>query len=125
MEGTHEVGRRPFMPDSTLSRRSAALMGAWTRPPLLPKTHKFHTETAGEPNFTLWSRERTALDRRNEIHKLRGCRHRTSGDAQPADELALCSHGATEYIRSPGSGRDRLGHRNRTTVRISARLRYS
>src|SRR6516162_1285813 len=49
MEGTHEVGRRPFMPDSTLSRRSAALMGAWTRPPLLPKTHKFHTETAGEP----------------------------------------------------------------------------
>src|SRR6516162_7059620 len=49
MEGTHEVGRRPFMPDSTLSRHSAALMGAWTRPPLLPKTHKFHTETAGEP----------------------------------------------------------------------------
>src|SRR6516165_11288341 len=52
MEGTHEVGRRPFMPDSTLSRRSAALMGAWTRPPLLPKTHKFHTETAGEPFFS-------------------------------------------------------------------------
>src|SRR6516225_5530614 len=28
MGGTHEVGRRPFMPDSTLSRRSAAL---WAR----------------------------------------------------------------------------------------------
>ena len=41
------------MPDSTLSRHSAALMGAWTRPPLLPKTHKFHTETAGEPYFCL------------------------------------------------------------------------
>ena len=41
------------MPDSTLSRRSAALMGAWTRPPLLPKTHKFHTETAEEPNRIL------------------------------------------------------------------------
>src|SRR6266404_6642949 len=26
MEGPHEVGRRPFMPDSTLSRRSAALL---------------------------------------------------------------------------------------------------
>src|SRR6266436_10168933 len=25
MEGTHAVGRQPFMPDSTLSRRSAAL----------------------------------------------------------------------------------------------------
>src|ERR1700741_4366626 len=25
MEGTHEVGRRPFMPDSTLNRRSVAL----------------------------------------------------------------------------------------------------
>ena len=42
------------MPDSTLSRRSAALMGAWTRPPLLPKTHKFHTETAGEPMFSMF-----------------------------------------------------------------------
>src|SRR6516164_4610983 len=56
MEGTHEVGRRPFMPDSTLSRRSAALMGAWTRPPLLPKTHKFHTETAGEPFYSFSAR---------------------------------------------------------------------
>src|SRR6266567_5170044 len=26
LEGPHEVGRRPFMPDSTLSRRSAALL---------------------------------------------------------------------------------------------------
>src|SRR5258708_7650472 len=25
LEGTHEVGRRPFMPDSTLNRRSVAL----------------------------------------------------------------------------------------------------
>src|ERR1700686_4918560 len=27
LEGTHEVGRRPFMPDSTLNRRSVALYG--------------------------------------------------------------------------------------------------
>src|SRR5215831_11280991 len=26
LEGPHKVGRRPFMPDSTLSRRSAALL---------------------------------------------------------------------------------------------------
>ena len=32
------------MPDSTLSRRSAALLRL-----LLRKTHKFHTETAEEP----------------------------------------------------------------------------
>src|SRR5215469_7454420 len=83
------------------------------------------SQSSWDRNYPLWSRDRIALDRRNEIHKLRGCRHRTSGDAQPADELALCSHGATKYIRSLGSGRDRLGHRNRTTVRISARLRYS
>ena len=25
MEGTHEVGRKPFMPDSTLNRQSVAL----------------------------------------------------------------------------------------------------
>src|ERR1700740_3634947 len=39
--------------------------------------------------------------------------------------LYLCSHGATECLRSLGSDRDRLGRRNRTTLRISARLRYS
>src|SRR6516225_10930496 len=33
-----------FLPDSTLSRRSAALLRL-----LLRKTHKFHTETAEEP----------------------------------------------------------------------------
>ena len=49
------------MPDSTLSRRSAALMGAWTRPPLLPKTHKFHTETAGEPFITVGPLWRSAI----------------------------------------------------------------
>ena len=49
------------MPDSTLSRRSAALMGAWTRPPLLPKTHKFHTETAGEPEKGVYS-TKTAIE---------------------------------------------------------------
>ena len=35
------------MPDSTLSRRSAALLRL-----LLRKTHKFHTETAEEPFFS-------------------------------------------------------------------------
>ena len=53
------------------------------------------SQSSWDRNYPLWSRDRTALDRRNEIHKLRGCRHRASGDAQPADELALCSHGAT------------------------------
>ena len=37
------------MPDSTLSRRSAALWVRGRGPQLLPKTHKFHTETAEEP----------------------------------------------------------------------------
>jgi hypothetical protein len=32
MEGTHEVGRRPFMPDSTLNRRSVALYVAKPNP---------------------------------------------------------------------------------------------
>ena len=35
------------MPDSTLSRRSAALLRL-----LLRKTHKFHTETAEEPKMS-------------------------------------------------------------------------
>src|SRR6516162_11093243 len=34
--------------DGHLFQRSA--MGAWTRPPLLRKTHKFHTETKEEPH---------------------------------------------------------------------------
>jgi hypothetical protein len=38
------------MPDSTLSRRSAALLRVNLGRPLLRKAHEFHTEIAEEPN---------------------------------------------------------------------------
>jgi hypothetical protein len=37
MEGTHEVGSRPFMPDSTLNRRSVALYVAKPNPISYPQ----------------------------------------------------------------------------------------
>src|SRR6266404_460191 len=46
MEGTHAVGRQPFMPDSTLSRRSAALHARLAKYPsgnhkIIPRIEKW------------------------------------------------------------------------------------
>ena len=49
MEGTHEVGRRPFMPASTLSGRSVALLRANLRDCTTWKADQFHMEIAQEP----------------------------------------------------------------------------
>ena len=50
MEGTHPVGRQPFMPDSTLSRRSVALHARLAKYPsgnhkIIPRIDYFAAET--------------------------------------------------------------------------------
>src|SRR6266403_5240943 len=52
MEGTHAVGRQPFMPDSTLSRRSAALHARLAKYPsgnhkIIPRILKRRTAVVG------------------------------------------------------------------------------
>src|SRR6516162_1888273 len=44
-------------------------------------------------NFTLRPGDRITLDRRDEINGLRGSRHSTARDSQPARELGLLSSG--------------------------------
>src|ERR1700751_4456121 len=66
MEGTHEVGRRPFMPDSTLNRRSVALYVA------KPTQNKLSTEDSGVP-VDPWGYKGLSLKLINSVLQNWGC----------------------------------------------------
>ncbi len=54
MEGTHEVGWRPFMPASTLSGRSVALLRVQLDNCTPSEGQLILTETAQEPFLAAW-----------------------------------------------------------------------